>query len=105
MSKIIGYKRDGQNFTPIYEQKLTHMEFKVINTEARVFGDAVMSTERQEELSLNLDKMVADYPKGVEIKVHDVMINIAGFCNTIEEMTFCVILHLGWLAREKGIIL
>lgn len=79
------------------------MEFKLINETAPKFADTVMSTERQDELSKKLDEMTDKWGKNEALRVSNIMIEIASFCNTIEEMTYCVIMHFTWWAK-RGVL-
>lgn len=73
------------------------MDFKIINETADKFGDSILSLERQTELSKNLDAMV----KRLNEKIHfeyvcNIIQEIASFCDTKEELAYCIVLHMGW---------
>lgn len=73
------------------------MDFVIIDETAPLFGDSILSTERQQELSKKLDDMVKGFsPKVQLIRVCHIMQEIASFCDTVEELTFCTILHINW---------
>lgn len=80
------------------------MEFKLINPSEPIFGDTILSKERQDELSKQLDNMTKSWNPNEAIRVCNIMVDIASYCNTVEEMTYCVLLHMGWWQR-KGILI
>ena len=107
MQKIVGYTRNGQNFTPIYEEvpdiKPTNMEFNIIDHEQREsFGDAILPKAKQEEISKNLDELVQKYTTDAPtlVTVAQVIKDIASFCNTNEEFAYAIVLHMGWHQRR-----
>lgn len=62
------------------------MEFKIINETAALFGDSILSLERQLELSKKLDAMVEVLNvREQRVRVCNVMQDIASFCDTQEE--------------------
>lgn len=78
------------------------MEFKIINETAALFGDSILSLERQLELSKKLDAMVEVLNVRVQrVRVCNVMQDIASFCDTQEEFAYCIVLHMGW-HQKKG---
>jgi hypothetical protein len=79
------------------------MDYKIINETASAFGDSVLPMSRQKELSKKLDDMVISWSTITQsIRVCHVMEEIASFCNTIEEFSYCVLLHMGW-HQKRGL--
>lgn len=73
------------------------MEFVVIDETAILFGDSILSPERQLELSKKLDEMVDKFNVRVQlVRVCNIMEEIASWCYTIEEFSYCIVLHMGW---------
>lgn len=81
------------------------MEFKIINETAASFGDSILTQERQTELSKKLNEMVNAFGSRLQfVRVCNVMQEIALFCNTNEELAYCIILHMGWHQKRGHII-
>lgn len=70
------------------------MEFKIINETAALFGDSILTTERQNQLSKKLDEMVGNLTGAV--RVCNIFQEMASYCNTPEELSYCIVLHLNW---------
>lgn len=78
------------------------MELHMPNPEAKEFPDAFgITPERCTELSHCLDAMVKSYGQELQwVRVHHIIADIAAFCDGPEELTYCVILHMGWHQRR-----
>lgn len=73
------------------------MEYNIINETAAALGDSILSMARQQELSKQLDAMVKEWNKVTQlIRTCHIMSEIASFCNTPEEFSYCIVLHMGW---------
>lgn len=76
------------------------IDLKFPNPTAGNLGDAFgIPMERQNELSGKLDEMVAAFtPKRGQRQVYvsEIFTFIQAFCNTNEELIYCLINHMAW---------
>ncbi len=80
------------------------MELKIVNPEATMFHEAVgISEQRSTELSRMLDRMANSFT-GQIVSACDVMKEIAGYCENIEEYTYCILNHFNWHKMKYSLI-
>lgn len=81
------------------------MTINITNPTAISFNEAVgISEERSNELGRLLDEMSKKL-KGQLVRTCYIFEEIAGFCNTTEELIFCTITHCNFMAVNYGIYL
>jgi len=78
------------------------MTLKIVNPQGKTFNEQVgISEERAAQLSKKLDEMVASFgTEPVAVRSCDVFDIVTGFCNTLEEVIYCTVLHCGWHAAR-----
>lgn len=79
------------------------MELIIVKETADSLGEAFgISDERCMELAKKMDDMVASFGGGT-VRACNVFNEIAGFCNTTEELVYCTVTHCNYHALHGKI--
>lgn len=79
-------------------------KLKIVDETSSSFDQAVgLLSERSKELSRKMDELVKSYGQG-PVRTCNVFNDIASFCESLEEMIYCTVVHCAWHAK-RGFIL